>query len=545
LYTSTNDGFLHAFKVAKGDPDDDAEFDPNQFANNELWSFMPPAVLTGLQSEYPGIHQVLLDGAPVVKDVVAETSGSSWVFQRTEANARFGLGQWRTVLVQAFGGTRGGYFAVDVTNPTPVDGDDTTGPQFLWQITTDSEGNPLFGAGGGTPLITTVFVDGVEVAVAVLPGGSGGGRVDGGSIDRADWDGIDEDYPARATVAEYENEDARSLTVVRLDSGEILRTFRHDATALPTAEQNANVITEVDIDSPITGQPVAFPAEVGAVADRLFVGDQNGGLWTVDVSSEDPEQWVMRLFFDGFPNNGDDLLFGATDGQPIATRPIISVDGENHLVVLFSTGDQESLASSTAVNQVFSLTEDTDPDTDAFVSKVNWFKSFDEGERVTGNMVLFSSQLYFSTFKPPEQDDVCGDGTSLVWGMHFLERETADDPSDGGVGQWQDETDPTVFTQYINPADDVTGDETTVFGVTLAQQPSCSVESLEPSDAYLGYGTHTSISQFTPGKFQLIMHTGSGSGQGASASAADNVVTKDLATPTSITTFDSWAAIVE
>jgi hypothetical protein len=71
------------------------------------------------------------------------------------------------------------------------------------------------------------------------------------------------------------------------------------------------------------------------------------------------------------------------------------------------------------------------------------------------------------------------------------------------------------------------------------------VESLVSSDPYLGWGSHTSISQFTPGKFQLIMHTGSGSGAGAQDSADSDVFTKDLDTPKSITTFDSWAAIVE
>src|SRR5690606_21535473 len=66
LYTSSNDGFLHAFEVAGGDEPVD------ELTNNELWAFIPPAVLTGLQTQYPGSHQVLLDGVPVIKDVVAD-----------------------------------------------------------------------------------------------------------------------------------------------------------------------------------------------------------------------------------------------------------------------------------------------------------------------------------------------------------------------------------------------------------------------------------------------------------------------------------------
>ena len=46
------------------------------------------------------------------------------------------------------------------------------------------------------------------------------------------------------------------------------------------------------------------------------------------------------------------------------------------------------------------------------------------------------------------------------------------------------------------------------------------------------------------GKFQLIMHTGS-SGEDTGDTAASSVAEIDLETPTSVTRFDSWAAIVE
>ena len=92
---------------------------------------------------------------------------------------------------------------------------------------------------------------------------------------------------------------------------------------------------------------------------------------------------------------------------------------------------------------------------------------------------------------------MCGLGTSKVWGVHFLNRETESTPGDGGAGEWDDPTDddPSVKLQFVDPTDD-SGDEETVFGVTLAQQPSCSTNVVGTSDPYLGYGSHTTISQW-------------------------------------------------
>src|SRR5690606_31372335 len=101
LYTSSNDGFLHAFKVASGDPAADEESAEDRVetkTQNELWAFIPPAVLTGLQTQYPGSHQLLLDGVPVIKDVVASPANVTR-FERDANSARFGASLWRTVLV--------------------------------------------------------------------------------------------------------------------------------------------------------------------------------------------------------------------------------------------------------------------------------------------------------------------------------------------------------------------------------------------------------------------------------------------------------------
>jgi len=113
-------------------------------------------VLPVVRTQYPKTPAVLLDGIPIVKDVVSQDVGSSTRFERVQSDALTGSGKWRTVLLQSFGEghVNGGYFAVDVTKP---DRAADHAPKFLWQLTRDASGLPLFG-NGGTPLITTIFL---------------------------------------------------------------------------------------------------------------------------------------------------------------------------------------------------------------------------------------------------------------------------------------------------------------------------------------------------------------------------------------------------
>jgi len=580
LYTSSNDGFLHAFKVASNVKDD--QLDVKTKKNNELWAFMPPEVLPRVASEYPFTHQLLLDGPPVVKDVVARKLGSGtypYVFERTTADAQAGASAsvtWRTILVQSFGGTYPGYFALDITNPEPTSNaslpaGEAGGPKFLWQLTSDASGNPLFGTGGATPIITTLLVDednsGVarETPVAILPGGPGGAGNAGlsspagcaratSTADLAKFG----TYAPRPRVPCYTaNLGARSLTIVRLDNGKIIRTFRRSKTELPAAIQ-ARVI-EAPLDSPITGEPVAYPSDVGAVADRLFVGDQDGALWKADLSNASPDQWKMTLFWDAFPNlaiHGKPVP-GWNDGQPIATPPIMSVDSVGNITLAFSTGDQTALgAASNMVNYLWSL-RDLPDSNHVFAADLLWFEQFLSGERVTGPISLFNSYLYFTSVTPAPANDKCSSGTTNIWGMHYLIPRggpgTTLNPPDRTVGGR-----PALFlskapfnlpvdqqfitsTQLLGPS---SANQTVIFGAAVAQVPTCFDSQDVPTDSYIG--GHNQISNVNPGKFQLVMQYGSVN-QTASTGKEELPQTlavdlPQLATPSRI---DAWASIVE
>ncbi len=552
LYTSTNDGFLHAFKVASNDPADTSkEAQVQTDALNELWAFAPPAVLPKLPSLYPNNHQLLLDGVPVVKDVVAvepdDADELPTVFERTKGDLLDSAGTWRTALVQSFGADHNGYFALDITKPEPDTSAPTDltkgGPRMLWQLT-GSDTNHLFGRGGATPAIATLFFDpdGTgprEVAVAILPGGPGTTGTDDGSgggcaKNSSDFDGIEAAFEPRSEVRCYPNDKnigARSVTIVRLDNGQLIRTFRQSKTEVPAAIQGK--VQEAPIDSPITGQPAPFPAEVGAIANRAFVGDSDGRLWKLDFSSTNPSNWTMSLFFDLFPAGTRNHDFD--DGQPIVNAPVLSVDEVGNLTLNVSTGDQDALgAASDQVNYVWSLTERLSDDRSTMETRVNWYQPFVGGERVVGPMSLFNRGLFFATYTPAD-DDVCKSGSGRVWGMDYVVANS-DARSDGGAPSGLSED-----SQFLTAAD-ITGsdDGSIVFGVSVAQQMSCyDITTSTTGTSAIGFKGEQKLSQINPGKFQLLIQTGSGKGVGGTP----KVFAQDLATPTTEGFLASWASV--
>jgi type IV pilus assembly protein PilY1 len=349
---------------------------------------------------------------------------------------------------------------------------------------------------------------------------------------------------------------ARSLTIVRLDTGKIVRTFRRSKTEVPVALQ-ARVI-ESPIDSPITGTAVAYPADVGAVAERVFVGDQDGTMWKVSLNSSNPDLWKMSLFWDGFPavSLHAKPAAGWNDGQPIAVAPAVSVDATGNVTLAFSTGDQTALGASTGMlNYVWSLRDLPDA-SHKFFADLFWSQQFIDGERVTGPMTLFDSYLYFTTVTPPAPNAVCSNTNgSRLWGMHYVIPKdgpgTGALPPDRTVGgkaapfiAQNFAGDPDQFvtdTQLFGPGAQHT---TALYGAIVAQQPTCYQTDVLP-DPY--FGSSSKISSINPGKFELIFQPAGGTPSSGGAATSDasgqaKIVLPPVATPAHI---ESWASIVE
>jgi type IV pilus assembly protein PilY1 len=117
VYAGSNDGMLHAFKVAEN---------TDNTAGDELWAFVPSAVIPELwrlaDSDFDNNHRYYVDATANIADV-------------------FDGSIWRTVLVSGLGGGGRSYFALDITDPAA--------PTVLWEFTDTNLGLTY-----GNPVVT-------------------------------------------------------------------------------------------------------------------------------------------------------------------------------------------------------------------------------------------------------------------------------------------------------------------------------------------------------------------------------------------------------
>jgi type IV pilus assembly protein PilY1 len=541
LYAATNDGMLHAFNTGVAAQQ-----------NNEMWAMFPPGVLPKLLSVYPAGHALMLDGPPVVKDVV---------FDRTQAQIGDPT-RWHTMLVAGYGSGAQGYFGVDITDPderTPVVAGGS--PQFRWQLTSvPNSTKQIFGQHSATPAITTVFADlgdgsgAHEIGVAILPGGTDGSPTTNTPCTR-DTDTSDaplssaslasppnNTFPARTQVQCWSG-NGRSVSVVRLDTGEIIRTFMRTSDA-PAAIVSSGKLRATPLDSPMTGVPIVYPTDVGAIAQRAYVGDADGTMWRFDLSSQSPDSWMGSLFVDAY--NTDPNVVTATpwqDGQPIAVPPTVAIDDVGNVVVSFATGDQETY-TATGTNFVYSVTEklSTTSGVSSLRGNVNWFLRFINGQRVSGPMAVFDETLYFATFAAPANTAVCTLGAPALYGRDF---EIPKDPSTLSLGGL-----PRLNPNNVQPipdfVDPTNGSSSSPFagkiipGVSINITPTCSNTAVGVNDSYVPGATHYLAQNVNAGSPSLFAQVG-----GQNASGQPLSVSVSLPRPATVTSVDSWAAVVE
>ncbi|MBN2529825.1 MAG: hypothetical protein JXR76_25770 [Deltaproteobacteria bacterium] len=319
LYVGTNDGILHSFNLMY-DPTKTDSFKP------EGWGFIPSALLPTIGTQFPiGIkrtntlvdgdytsdyeveagvggyqHIFGVDGPPVAADVL--------LYRKLDSPENE-LKYWRSIVVGGLGKGGYGYFALDVTE-TPEHR-----PVFRWELSPDRFGTNAsryppdgedptseaaqvrrmfgeMGMGLARPELAYVYMKGPlpiekatsaehQVAVAILPGGYKAGENGGLGV-------------------------STGVYIVRLGDGKLLRYLN------PTVDADVDLTDTSLFISPLfngdiararvaqlIGQPVVPNSiKTGKVADQAFIGDDRGRIWQIDLSSTDPSEWKLKLFFD-------------------------------------------------------------------------------------------------------------------------------------------------------------------------------------------------------------------------------------------------------
>jgi type IV pilus assembly protein PilY1 len=553
--------------------------DETTLENNEMWAMAPPAVLPNVAGNPLSSHNLFLDGAPVVKDVVWDRNATT-----TASNA------WHTMLVAGYGSQGQGYYAVDVTNPdatslgngiVPAD-PPPPGPVFRWQLTKlpSPSTYQLFGQSSATPAITTLFMDpgdgggAREIGVAILPGGKDGPPTTSTACLRLPLAGkttaplAPAAYPTRASVrcwgaggVNTARVNGRSLSIVRIDTGEIIRVFVRAADVPNTdllATASPSRIIDTQLDSPMTGTPVVFPADIGADASKIFVGDEDGTLWRFDVSSSNPSNWKGSLFLDFYNATVDTTGNQWGDGQPFAVAPTLSLDPAGRLVIDAATGSTDQY-DATALGLVYSITE-TGAGTNAGqafststnLPGVNWWLGPPGtkgnplfpvlGERVSGPMTVFNGTLFFSTYSAGQANTTaCNAGLGRIWGLDF-ETAASADLSQGGVAELPNGSG--GLTRNVTETSlDSTLAGAVIPGVSIRATPACANLGTGAADQYVPGATHASPQSFTSGSFSLFTQVGKSTVNGASGPTPQLQIA--LPTPIAPTIIDSWAAVVQ
>jgi type IV pilus assembly protein PilY1 len=529
-YAQTTDGVLHAFYTANNSgPSDymypDASFDTaarqGVFSNknNELWSFVPPAVMYHVFPSV-GLQSTLLDGPLTATELVLDRKVSE------AAKGSTGLGDWHTVLVGASGFSQlgGFYYALDVTDPRS--------PQFLWQLSTGgTDKADLFGSAVPAPALTTVAYKDPndsnklhEIAVAILAGGVGSS-------------------PTGGLWSNTTPEAARSVTIVRLDTGEVLKRFEGGPVNTPTDidTTDGNVLkpggasrrsAAVPLLAPMTGTPVVFPGTPGVDAKRAYIGDAGGRLWRIDLSDPDVANWNIAMAFDAYA-----APFANADRQPIENTPVISTDENGVAVIIFSTGTQDSFTTAQPGAKNFIVRLKDDFTGGAFVTTEYTPRegTFLDGERVTGPIQLFDSNLFFTTFAPSTGG--CGStGGAKLWGINYLTGAAAGIDLDGDT--------------VIDATKNVAAGNVVINGAQLNRVPGCfATNTTTASDGWLA-GNYQAQSRQTTGEYQLVFN-GNTSTAGAftqtfnQGSSTTTNIHLSMNAPKSLLKIRSWTAVSE
>ena len=288
MYVPANDGMLHAFILGKNNEKqyDGVMFesrvnspqftttDPKSLEGEELWAFIPKAVMNNLHSLTDFGEQKKINVSPVYADV--------------QFPDERGSGEWHSVIVGGFREGGRGYYALDVTDPED--------PKILWEIdhqwqavsdaipyppidndmavsvgqeiALKNNGNyPFLRMGYSYPeaIITNIIVDNEVVPVAILPGGVPSGKETTDCIVKG------------GKKACFEDVTGKAVFVVRLN---------------PSSKEDL-LVREFQFDTRITSTPSAFPAGFNSIARVIYVGDEHGALHRIDVSDPNMDNWKI------------------------------------------------------------------------------------------------------------------------------------------------------------------------------------------------------------------------------------------------------------
>ena len=534
LYVSSMDGHLHALYTGEPEvPQRDmtsegtlpATVDFNKAAvpaedQREAWAYLPFMLHRELASNINS-QPYLSDGTPVVKDVRlcnqdpdhnTNKQACRVICDSANCNTYPSSHQWRTVLVQSRGLAGTGYYALDVTRPGGRDlSDDGTAslenpdPIALWEFdamweraqvqflydnnqkarvaSTQDPDDALWDTAECGNSVDTFWkssflgLSSSEPEIASLlvehPNGGNSQRpvaVFGGGVPLPD-----------STVCGA-GATGMAIYVVDLQTGTLLRRFvtyrdPNSGTEYHFGTPGAPTVMDDPGAGYFAGAPALFDSSSGAIATRGFIGDSTGRLFRMDFLSPDPTDWKVELFYDPYSDTALRTAYntaGFSDSEPFGPasyKPAITLNPQRQVMVVYGTGEPGDVVANNQGQAIIALTENLN----TRKGNVAWAQILDDGEKLTGEPVIFDRVVYFPSYQVP-RDDVCAPGTARIWGLKLVDTNLSNIAPEGALlGDPALAGPPTGIVvdgagRFFGPED-----PTLIRGVTVTLGPQCAV----------------------------------------------------------------------
>lgn len=322
IFVGDNQGILHAFGEVSGvDPADNlvkGEVD-------ELWGFVPPDLLGGLQTWRTGsTHRYLVDGSPSV-----------YLYEKSYTEN--GLADGTDVLRVMVGLGKGGrsYYCLTLDSLEPMN------PLLAWKVRPDESTDAAIktmGFSSSMPTVARILSSGTLVDVFLVGGGLSTSAID------------------TAFVATYGSGTklGRSILAFNTYDGTLIKKwdFVNDAALKTIAPSMGCIPSEVVPVEILSGsnkaQRVYFTDSTGSAFALGAKASSGSRTDTSEISS-----WGLRWIYNG-KNNGTAVssapaVFGLPYGYPVArtSAPVASVPAVG---VVFGTGDRNDPMDNDSIN---------------------------------------------------------------------------------------------------------------------------------------------------------------------------------------------------
>lgn len=460
VYVGSNDGMFHAFRDCDG---------------SEAWAFIPDNLLPNLKYLRLSDHYYFSDAPPTA--YVHDVDGDNVVdiADGDKVILIFGQGRGGGRSTLDASGSRGAYYALDVTNPEA--------PALVFKIDNTTTGYGELGETWSSPRLAKVKIGTADKVVAfvgagydnnedlrfgnnmlfpettsttntTLPTNDSGDHSSSGSSDQVNPKGRGVYAVEIATLVK---DGSNKYQPVLMSSGSLVWSF----------VSNSSNGMNYSIPSDLT----VLDMNGDGYHDRIYVGDTGGRIWRFDTGSVATSDWTTsgRMIF---KSNKDDE---SNKGRKIFYKPTVAlVQGVPTLY--FGTGDRVHPLNSAVTDRMFAVMDKgqttakdiskladltsnrlqaTDATTTEITAILNTLASKDSsgvydsdlnygwyvnlynldgsdntsaGEKVLAPALIFNKQAFYTTYTPLEDEDldVCQVGNLGSSRLYQLDYATAE-----------------------------------------------------------------------------------------------------------------------